>query len=79
MSTEYYLVCNKHKHKVHVCSDGLSGPMNQCDWSLAYFLITNRDCELRLIDEHEEEEQPFCDYIEFDEENKKDLIDYDLS
>lgn len=78
MSVDFYLVCKKHKHKVLACSDGMSGPMNQCDWSLACFLITHRDCELNVIDEHMDEDD-FEDFIEWDSDNREELLNYDLN
>ena len=76
MSVEYYLVCHKHKDKFWTCSDGMSGPVNQLDSSkkLASFLITHRNCDLNIIDEHDES----CDdYRDADEMKWDDLIRYD--
>jgi len=74
MSVEYYLACHDHKDKVWTCSDGISGPMNQCDWSLAGFVVTHRNCQLSVIDEHNED----CDdYTKWDEEDWQSLLTYD--
>ena len=76
MSVEYYIVCNKHKEYVHVCSDGGRGPLLQCDRSLAAFLITHRHCDLNVINEDEEEELE--SYKEWDLENWRESLRYDL-
>ncbi len=78
MSTDYSLYCEKHKHIVGVCSDGYSGPMNQCGWELAGFIITHRNCALRVVDEHKEDacEDVFKEYKEWDNANWKDLLNY---
>jgi hypothetical protein len=74
MSVDYFLVCHKHKEKVYTCSDGLSGPLLQCDRSLASFCITHRDCNLRIVDEDVDR---VCKYEEWDGTNWKSLLTYD--
>ena len=72
MSTEYYLVCHKHKAKFWTCSDGFSGPVNQLNSSktLAAFIVAHKDCGLNVIDEHDE----MCDdYIDSDELDWRDI------
>ena len=56
MSVEYELVCHRHKERFWVCSDGVSGPVNQLDNNkkLAAFIITHRKCDLHVIDEFNE-------------------------
>ena len=74
MSVDYDLACHKHKELVALCSDGYSGPMTQCDWSLAGFSITHRKCDLNIIDEHNED----CDdYKRWYNANWKELLSYD--
>lgn len=74
MSVDYELVCHTHKDKVMVCSDGFSGPLTQCDRSMAAFIITHRDCILNVIDEHDES----CDdYNEWHKNNWKHLLSYE--
>jgi len=51
MSVDYCLYCKKHNESVSVCSDGLSGPLLQCDKSLAMFVITHSLCELTVFDD----------------------------
>ena len=75
MSTDYDLVCHKHKEKVAICSVGISGPMTQCDWSLAGFSITHRSCDLNLVDEHDDSVD---EYSEWDKANWKDKVHYDF-
>ena len=76
MSVEFYLVCHKHKERLWVCSDGLSGPLTQLsdNRTLAAFIITHRNCELSVIDENNE---GYEDYIKWDESDYKDLLRYD--
>ena len=76
MSVEYYLVCHKHKEKVWACSDGFSGPLLQCDRSLAAFVITHRNCNIAIIDEHNEE----CDnYTEWHNGDWNELLNYEYT
>jgi len=74
MSVDYDLVCHNHKEKVDLCSDGFSGPLTQCDRSMAAFSITHRHCNLNIIDEHNEN---FDDYIEWNKGNWEDKLIYD--
>lgn len=74
MSVEYYLVCDRHRGFVHTCSDGLSGPLLQCDKSLAAFVISHRCCGLRVAQEDAEPKN----YTEWTAENWQDLMSYDL-
>ena len=77
MSTEYYLVCDKHKHIGHICSDGFSGPMLQCGWEIAGFIVQHSRCDIKIIDEHHLED---CheDYIDWREvEDWKELMTYE--
>lgn len=73
MSVDYDLVCHVHQEKVSICSDGMSGPLLQCDRSLAAFAITHRDCDLNVIDEHN---RGCGNYKEWDESNYKSLMRY---
>jgi hypothetical protein len=75
MSVEYYIFCETHNQSVSICSDGLSGPLLQCDRSLAAFVITHRNCKLTILDEHNEEHE---DRLEWDKTNWKQLINYEL-
>lgn len=85
MSTEFYVVCEKHKHISWACSDGFSGPMLQCGWYMAGFLISHRNCSLSVIDEHEldnildnsgaEEIEEI--YLEWNKENWKQIMTYE--
>jgi len=54
MSTDYDIACHEHKEKVSICSDGFSGPLMQSDKATAAFCITHRDCNLRMISEHDD-------------------------
>jgi hypothetical protein len=75
MSVDYDLVCHKHKECVSLCSDGMSGPLTNCDKSMAAFAITHRDCDLKVLDEHQME---LCeDYEEWGLNNWKDNLKYD--
>ena len=78
MSTDYHLFCGKCNEIVDISTDGMSGPMLNCDWSLAYFVVTHRHCELEILSEHEydPEDEPFVNTKEWNKENKKDLLDY---
>jgi hypothetical protein len=73
MSVDYDLVCHSHSEKVSICCDGMSGPMiNGCK-SVAAFCITHRDCDLNIIDEHNED----CDdYSVWYDENWKVRLSY---
>ena len=42
MSVDYDLVCHECKERVALCSDGFSGPLTQCNRSMAAFAITHR-------------------------------------
>jgi hypothetical protein len=75
VSVEYYLLCEKHKQYVHACSDGFSGPLLQCDKSLAYFVITHRGCAITIINEHVEED--LVEYIRVTNQNKDSLFSYE--
>ncbi len=75
MSVDYDLVCHKHRDRVSICSDGCSGPLLQCDKSLAAFVITHEKCVLAVLNEHNED---FHDYREFDSQNWKDCLDYSI-
>ena len=73
MSVDYELVCHKHKERVSICSDGLSGPLLQCDRSLSAFSITHRKCDLNII--HEDNDS--CDeYLEWNLKNWEERINY---
>lgn len=74
MSVDYSLVCHKHKEQVDVCSDGLSGPLLQCDRSLAAFCITHRNCELNIVAEYED---AFEQYKTWNKATWKILLDYE--
>lgn len=76
MSVDYDLVCHRHKEKMLVCSDGFSGPLTQLTGTrtLAAFIITHRNCDLSVIDEHIED---YDDYTDWDEIDWQDLITYD--
>jgi len=73
MSVEYNLVCHKHKEQVWVCSDGISGPMLQCGWEAAGFMITHRDCDLNVIDENDDSCE---DYKQWEKGSWKELLNY---
>ena len=74
MSVDYDLVCHKHKEKTLLCSVGFSGPQSQCGKGMAAFTITHRNCNLSVIDEHNDD----CDeYIEWEDDNYRDLVDFD--
>lgn len=75
MSVDYDLVCHKHKQRVSLCSDGLSGVQPQCDKATAAFSITHRECDLNVIDEHNEN----CDdYREWRQDNWKGFLNYGI-
>lgn len=76
MSVKYYLVCHKHKEKIWTCSDGFSGPRNQLtgNRTLAAFIITHRECDIRIIDEYNEE----CEeYKEWSELEWEEMLNYE--
>ena len=72
MSVDYTLVCERHRVAVDICTDGLSGPMLNCDKRLATFCVTHRNCDLRISDEHDVKTE---DYVEFSKETE---VDYGL-
>jgi len=74
MSTDYSLYCKAHNESVSVCSDGLSGPMLQCDKSLAMFVITHRNCELTVFDEGSDLGESS---LEWGKSNRSGLFSYD--
>lgn len=74
MSVDYKLVCHKHKESVSICSDGFSGPLLQCDRSLAYFCITHRMCDLMIA---EEQSHAYDEYAEWEWPDCKDALTYD--
>jgi hypothetical protein len=78
MSVEYYLKCDKHKEYCHCSSDGLSGPLNQVDRSFPHFVISHRNCDLRVIDEHQVDDDNF-DSLEIDITNYEEFFSYDKS
>ena len=75
MSVDYDLVCRKHKEKVGLCSDGLSGPITQCDRSMAAFSITHRGCELSIVTEQDDSVDKFDDWLLC---NWEDKLNYEL-
>ena len=75
MSVEYYIFCEKHNQHVWTCSDGLSGPLLQCDRSLAAFIITHRNCKLSVFDEHDETHEGS---FEWSKVNWKYMLNYEL-
>jgi len=75
MSVDYTLVCHDHHEKVSICSDGLSGPMLQCDRSLAAFVITHRKCSLSVADE--DNDWIVEAYLEWDATNWDAQLRYD--
>ena len=76
MSTDYSIVCHKHRDQMLICSDGFSGPMTQLSGArtLAAFIITHRNCSLSVIDEHNDKCDKYTDWCEGD---WCDLLDYD--
>jgi len=74
MSVDYDLVCHECKERVALCSDGFSGPLTQCDRSMAAFAITHRQCSLDIIDENCDD---FDDYKDWDITNWKELLSYE--
>ena len=80
MSTDYDIICKEHKELVSCCSDGFSGPLLQCDKSLAAFSITHRDCALNIIDEHMSgalRDAGQFKYLEWHKGNWESLLCYD--
>ena len=73
MSVDYDLVCHTHKERVSLCSDGVSGPLTQCNRSMAAFSITHRKCNLNIIDEHCE---GYDNYSEWDLDNWEEKLHY---
>lgn len=76
MSVDYELVCHKHRERVSLCTDGMSGPMLHCDKSLAAFSITHRGCCLSVIDEHD---NSLDEYLEWDAGDCMERLDYDFN
>jgi len=75
MSVDYDIACHVHKERVSICSDGMSGPLLQCDRSLAAFIVTHRNCILGIIDEHDES----CgDYKEWGKRNWEKFLKYEV-
>jgi len=75
MSTDYELVCNKHKERVDICTDGMSGPMTNCDRAMPAFCITHSNCSLNIVSEHDDS----CDdYEEWALGNWKEKLNYNL-
>jgi len=77
MSTEYYLACDQHRELVWACSDGLSGPLLQCDRTFAAFVVTHMKCALNVVSEHEVDAPPFDDYRQCHDETWEAILDYD--
>ena len=75
MSVDYDLFCKKHNERVGICSDGLSGPLLQCDRSLAAFIITHATCKLVVLEEGSDRHE---DATEWDESNWEKLLRYGL-
>lgn len=70
MSVDFELICHKHKHRVSVCCDGISGPQPNGTKELAAFVVTHSNCSLNVIDEHCES---FDEYLEWAAGNWRDL------
>jgi len=82
MSVDYDLVCKNHQELVSICSDGFSGPLSQCNRSLAAFVITHRNCILSVADENDpippQDDDEDETYKEWNLENWEKLLRYDL-
>lgn len=78
MSTDYELVCKKHKHRCDISTDGMSGPMFNCDKALPFFTITHRDCKLIIMSEHQLDDDYYDTFTEWTADNRKELLDYEL-
>ena len=78
MSTDYELVCKKHKHRCDISTDGMSGPMLNCDKALPFFVVTHSNCELTVMNEHQLDHEEYDDYVEWFASNRNELLDYNL-
>ena len=79
MSTDYELVCTKHRARCDISTDGMSGPMFNCDKALPFFCVTHAGCDIRIMSEHELEDEEYEDYTEWTELNRRDLLNYDIN
>ncbi len=57
MSTYYYLICDDHKEITDAASRSASGPchLGASNKTLIPFIITHSKCEVRIVNEHEED------------------------
>lgn len=78
MSTDYELVCKKHKHRCDISTDGMSGPMLNCGKSLAFFVVTHCNCDLVIMSEHQLDDDYYDTFVEWNKDNCKELLDYDI-
>lgn len=69
MATYYYLICDNHREKCDAASRSAGGVGHLCDSSkvLPHFLYTHAGCTLRVISEHQEDEE--FSYKEWSKEN----------
>jgi len=70
MSVDYDLACKKHKERVLLCSDGMSGPLPQGGKIMAAFSITHRHCDLFIIEEQTEGYEDYIEWMDGDWEEK---------
>jgi hypothetical protein len=57
----------------------MSGPMFNCDKALPFFCVTHHLCDIRIMSEHEVEDDEYDDYTVWTNENRRELLDYDVN
>ena len=59
MSTYYYMVCDAHKEITDAASKTAGGwcPLGDATLTLYGFIVCHARCNVRIIDEHEQEEK----------------------
>jgi hypothetical protein len=79
MSVDFELVCKKHKARCDISTDGMSGPMFNCDKALPFFCVTHQLCDIRIMSEHELDNKEYDKYTVWTNENRRELLDYDIT
>ena len=79
MSTDYELVCEKHMSRCDIATDGMSGPMRNCDKALPFFCVTHSLCNIRIMSEHELDGDEYDSYTVWTDDNRHELLNYDIN
>ena len=75
MSTYYYIVCDDHKERTPAASRTVGGCCNLADGdaTLIPFIITHHGCNVRIINEHEDDSYS-KDFGEWGKDNWHDKV-----